>query len=433
MMNNADGMLGAIMASESLGLTDTMINGAGGCRSRSQIMLHDLIPRYYPENSGCCRSKYFSRQSRLPCTYLNGDDIIHGSAVKVLKGIESASSITGRRVTLLDTLGASLICTDYSGLTGTESYDPIIIEDDLSAMTMAEGYDSTMSTLLGSMDADSDGEDGFVNILGYGIMDQGWETGADHLCHLLELMDLKVNCMPGCIPDKESLKAIGRSGLNIMIHPEYSIQTARMLRERFGTDHIRLTEGAPIGYDATRAFVTEVAERMDADPGPAMDFIDREAISVHQILMNYDKLPASLHAKGVALKGESSVVYPLLKWMTGSFGMIPRSVSTVDGEYSGEIKEYLEVLGLNGMESVTDGNVDVVFSDGMDALEGRMKPSITAHVGIMMPRSSAIDLMGRTLVGTIGCRYILDEVFNNMMRFRCGQPTDINYRPGYEE
>ena len=33
-----DGFLGAVVASESLGMTDTMINGAGGCRSRSQIV-----------------------------------------------------------------------------------------------------------------------------------------------------------------------------------------------------------------------------------------------------------------------------------------------------------------------------------------------------------------------------------------------------------
>ena len=63
-----DGFLGAVVASESLGMTDTMINGAGGCRSRSQIMIHDLIPSYTPENRGCCKSKYFSRQCRASQT-----------------------------------------------------------------------------------------------------------------------------------------------------------------------------------------------------------------------------------------------------------------------------------------------------------------------------------------------------------------------------
>lgn len=168
----ADGLMGAIIGSESLGITNTLINSAGGCRSRAQILLRDLIPSYEPEDRGCCRSKYFSRQSRLPCTYLNNNDIIFGTGAKIIEGADSVSSINGLRTVVVDTLGASLLCTDYSGLAGQGGQSPLILDGDLSSMGFSEGYDLAVSSIL--RDTDIDGKDnGTVNLLGYGIADLG--------------------------------------------------------------------------------------------------------------------------------------------------------------------------------------------------------------------------------------------------------------------
>ena len=428
MRNEADGMLGAVIASESLGLTDTMINGAGGCRSRTQIMMHSLIPKYYPENRGCCKSKYFSRQSRLPCTYLNNDDIVFGSSLKVSEGIESVSAVTGKRTVMLDTLGASLICTDYSGLTGSFETDPIFIEGDLSSMTFSEGYDLVTRAILSSLDIES-GNDDSVNILGYGLMDLGWETGADNLCSLLEMMGIKVNCILGCIPDSECISMIGSARLNILIHPEYSINTANMLKERFGTPYLRPTMGAPIGYPAIRSFIEEVAAALGKDPSPALDSVNKDAERVHQVLMNYDRAPMSLHAKGLVLEGDSSTVYPLLRWMTDTFGMAPKRVLITDDEYRDEINSHLKSMGFEDAAEGIEGEVEIMFTDGMCALEGRLQPGTTAYIETRIPWGRMMDLMGRTLIGTQGCRYLLDEIFNSIIRFRCGQPTEIEFRP----
>ncbi|AMK14012.1 nitrogenase-related protein [methanogenic archaeon mixed culture ISO4-G1] len=428
----ADGMLGAILASESLGLTDTMINGAGGCRSRSQIVMHDAIPSYYPENQSCCRSKYFSQQSRLPCTYLNNEDIVFGTAEKVSRGIESVASITGRRALLLDTLGASLLCTDYSGLTGNAETDPIQIQGDLSAMSMAEGYDVTVRTLLSSVDIE-DGDDGSVNVLGYGLMDFGWEAGEKQLRSILESMGLRVNCMMGCLPKKEEILSCGKASLNIMIHPEFCRQTAEMLKERFGTDYLRLSMGAPVGYQSVRSFIREVASATGKDPTLALSMVDKDAEEVHRHLMNYERIPVSLHAKGFVIKAESSIVYPLMRWMMETFGMVPRHIIPLDDEYGQEIRDYLAEHGFQQALEGCEGEIEAVFSDGMDALKGSMAVSTTGYVEIRPPRSGYMDLMDRTIVGISGCRYVLDAMMNGITRFRCGQPTEVMYRPGYEE
>lgn len=426
-----DGFLGAVVASESLGMTDTMINGAGGCRSRSQIMIHDLIPSYTPENRGCCKSKYFSRQSRLPCTYLNNDDIVFGSAVKVSEGIESVSGVTGRRTLLIDTLGASLICTEYSGLTGVEGRDPVLMEGDLSGMTFAEGYDVAMALLLESMDIGGcEPREKSVNLLGYGIQDPGWETGAEELRHLMSLMGVEVVSIPGCLPSEDDVRSMGSASLNVMVRPELCRRTAAMLGDRFGTPFLRPSEGAPIGYPSTRSFVREVASALGADPEPALEYIDRDAERVHRVLMNYDRAPIGLHAKGLVVDGDSSSVYPILKWMTSAFGTSPRRIDATDTEYSEEIGMLLDSMGYADALTGIDGEVEVVFCDGMTALEGRLANTVTSYIEIRIPRGRQMDLMGRCLVGTRGARYILDELFNGITRFRCGQPTEVDYRPG---
>ncbi|MDO5861334.1 MAG: nitrogenase component 1 [Thermoplasmata archaeon] len=419
-----DGLLGAIAASESLGLTDTMVNGAGGCRSRAQIALHDMIPEYSPENPACCSSKYFSRQSRLPCTYLNRDDIVFGASGKISEGLSSVSAASGRRALLVDTLGASLVCTDYSGLTGSAGSDPVLIDGDLSSMTFGEGFDAATLAVLREMSPEH-GEDGTVNILGYGVSDLGWGAGSDSLAAILGAMGVRARFV-SCLSD--DVAGCGRASLNVMLRPENCHRTAEWMRSEYGIPCLRPSAGAPVGYDATRSLVREVAGAVGCDPAPALEMIDADARRVHAVLMNYDRAPIMLYLKGLAIEAESSTAWPILKWMHGTFGMAPRRITLADSEYEAEIRGYLDGFGIDAIDD-PDPDFDVLFSDGLRCLEGRLAVDDRSYVEVRMPRGRNLDLMGRTVIGTAGCRYVLDELMNGMVRFRCGQPTEVDYRP----
>lgn len=427
MNTEPDGLLGAMIASEALGLTETLVNGAGGCRSRAQIMMHMLDQSYRGENWDRMGSSCYSRQSRLPCTFLNGDDIVFGSAGKVSDSMASARGPDGRGVILLDTLGASLICTDRRSTDPCGSDGAVFVDGDLSGMSFREGFDRTVGTILSSADLE-EGDDGTVNLLGYGIMDPGWEYGAEELRSLLSLMDIEVNTIVGCKGNRD-VRRCGTASLNVMIRPEYCSVTADSLRSLCGTPTLRLDAGAPVGYDSTRSFVIQVAEAMDRDPAPALDRIDRDMRKVHSILMENDRIPRGLHGRGMEMEGTSSTVYPLLRWMVEKFGMAPRRIHVTDGAYLDGISGYLSSIGFgDALEGRPEQDPDVMFCDGIRALEGRLSAAPTSFVEIEVPRGRTMDLMGRCVVGTAGCRYILDEVFNNATRFRCGQPTDMDSR-----
>lgn len=423
----ADGLLGAVVASESMGVR-TLINGAGGCRSRAQIMIHELIPNYEYEDPELYSARFYSRQSRLPCTYLTNSDLVFGTGCKVEEGFRTVSDRAGGRTIVLDTLGASLLCTDYSGFRDCSDRSPILVDGDLSSMSFCEGYDTAMASIVDATVVCTDTDDS-VNLLGYGIHDPGWSTGAAELRRLLEAMGLRVNAISGCGPDSGEAADLGRASLNILVRPEYSRRTAEALRRIGGADMLRPSMGAPIGYRATRSFIKDIAAATGKDPTRALEMVDREERAVRNVLMNFDRLPLGLHAKGFSVDGDSSTIYPLIMWMHEVFGMVPRTVEPTDWEYSEEIRKYVESRGFDAPTVCSEGDVEVVFTDGLSALRGNAEGSTTSYVEVRMPRGRSIDLIGRCTVGTVGCRYILDEMFNGIRRFRCGQPTELDYRP----
>ena len=75
------------------------------------------------------------------------------------------------------------------------------------------------------------------------------------------------------------------------------------------------------------------------------------------------------------------------------------------------------------------GDAELVFTDGISALEGRIRGGTTGYIAIGIPQGRTMDLLGRCVIGTRGCRYLLDEAFNSITRFRCGQPTEVDFRP----
>lgn len=421
-----DGTLGAILASEGLGATDTLINGAGGCRSRSQMILRDLLQSYEGEDERCCESRYHSKQSRLPCTFMNGRDVVFGTENKLVESIRSVSGLSGRNVAVIDTLGASFVCADQSRLPpGTVNLD-----QDLSGLSFCQGYDDTMRRILSSLDIDGGECDGAtVNILGYGIHDLGWEYGVAEIGSLLSTMGVRVNAFVGCRPTMDGVRAIGSSDLNIMIHPEYCLHTARYLRNRFGTPFLRPAEGCPVGYSSTESFLKEIGDELDLDAGPALDVVRRDESRVRDQLMNNPKAVDSFRRKGFSADGDSSTVLPLVKWMIEGFSMVPRSIRLTDDEYVDDLREYLREMGFDdALGSNLSGGAELSFTDGMTCAYGNRSGVTTSFVEVRIPFTRPINLTSRCMVGTRGCRYILDEMMNMQHRFRCGQPMSVDMR-----
>lgn len=433
MNTEPDGFLGAIMAAEGVRGMKAVINGPGGCRSRTQILLKELVREYYPEDARCCSSRYFSRQSKLPCTYLNSKDVVCGSADKIAEGIRSISSVSDSNLVLINTLGASVQVTDEKGIIDRSEHPErtMLASRYLSTMSFQEGFDDTirrMAEHIGSYGGDV--VQGNVNVLGYNYSDSGWEFGKKELESLIIAAGAKKVSFIGCDCTIEDMKRAGVAELNILIHPECSAKTAEFYRKEYGTSCLIPSHGSPIGYGSIISFIGEVSEFFGVDPSLTVGRIIADRKEVDRIIMNSEKSAGSLRGCGISLSGIPSDVLPIAEWMHAHLSMVPAHIRTVcESHHSKPLRCFLESIDCTeALDSERFQDCIVIFADGMTA--ERMKAECTDAVCVqtLMPYSYRTSLINRSIVGIGGCRYILDEILNGLGAFHCGQPTMVDFR-----
>lgn len=433
MITEPDGFLGAVLAAEGCG-ANALINGPGGCRSRAINLWRELSAEYVSENPQCCRSRYYSRQSHLPCTYLNSEDMVLGSGNKIADSLRSVSSISDKDTVLIDALGASLQVTDRNKAvidSGTEN-STVLSDEDLAHLSFSEAFDRTVASLTEHAGLETGGKENTVSILGYSYADSSWNFGKKNLSYLLGLMDLEVVCYSGCRTTKAEISRSGTSEAVILIHPEMSEETSEVYRKN-GCRTVVPSFGSPIGFDAIRSFVNEVADATGTSPDMALKTIDCEEEKMRRILRNCDKESRSFRGYCSAFKGLPSDICPLMEWMYDYFGLLPSSVEPVfcrDSVYSDRIRGFLKNTGSPDAygRPVRDSGLKTLFTDGFAAEDYKARHPAVSCIGITMPFARKGEFVDRSLVGLGGCRYILDSVINGLGEFKCGQPTMADFR-----
>lgn len=433
MRTEADGFLGAVLAAQGCGMK-ALVNGPGGCRSRTVNLYRELSIEYNGEEKDCCRSKYMSRQSSIPCTYLNSDDMILGSGNKIADGLSSVSSVAGKDIVLVDTLGASIQVTDREAAverSGTGG-KVVLADEDLSGMSMAEGYDRTVRSVMEHFGI-SDGErKGSVAILGYGLADSSWRYGMRNINEMLALLGIDDVVYVGCDSDASVLRSAGECSLSISVHPEMSARTAELL-ENHGVRNLVPTTGSPIGYDSVRSFLTEVSDSLGLSPDKALKAVDDDERYVKKVLNNCDKDIRGTRGQPFTIETIPSDAFPLMRWLYDMFSLVPGSYKPRfcrDSPYDAKIDSFLEETGCpDARTSAPDPLCTYAYlSDGLSAELYKLEHPMTSCLGVCMPFARKTELVDRSLVGIGGARYILDAFVNGIGRFSCGQPTMADFR-----
>jgi light-independent protochlorophyllide reductase subunit B len=84
---------------------------------------------------------------------------------------------------------------------------------------------------------------------------------------ILDALGVEVNLVAPLTARPSDIARIGAADFNIVLYPEIADEAARWLERTFGQKTVRTV---PIGVNATKAFITDVAELAGADPTPAL-------------------------------------------------------------------------------------------------------------------------------------------------------------------
>lgn len=408
-----DGLTGAVMAVESISDAAVLLHGPGGCRVRHMVYSSESFSRL---DMGDYSGDFFYGYPRVPATYLDEYDYIHGASFKVGEAISEIDGHSPALTVIIDSPGASLIGDDHRGFNrafpGTSVVLPL--DEAMASLPASMVYDRTMETIMESIHtAKGRTIKGSVNILGLSIMDRDWRAALGEATAALEGMGLRVLSAPGAGSSVEELRWSVNAEYNVVVCPEYCRRLVDFY-EVMGVKTIRPVDGAPVGLDATESWLDEVASLTGRNPLRVKRKIHtcREHVHSRLVASMFDTM--KLKGMTFSVAADASVARPLTEWLVEYLGMAPVAIATDPGSDPEEerlLERFLSNLGFSDAfgKEPEDGS-DVILCEGIVA--STMELNGSCGIGIPIGRSSMDPpgIVPRPIYGLQGSLYILDSI-----------------------
>ena len=308
-----DSITGMIFAAEGLANTVTLLNGPMGCKFYHSTTSGHLVvrpPLYLPagdagqaeiadaDNAGDGKAvrlipvsyqfldSFFFRQSRVPCTWLDGDDYIYGTSEQVRAALAYLREhVAFDLLVIVDSPGASLIGDDLASICAEElpGRRTVILESPGYSQSFDEGYARAGLEILRQGFAEeirragnavTAGRRPRVNLLGLSIWQRYFEGDLQELKRLFNLIGVDVHTafLGGSAADE--VRALGEADLNVVVFPERGLEQARWLEENLGTPYY-VFEELPLGFRTVEQGFREIAELLGTDAAPLLEESER--------------------------------------------------------------------------------------------------------------------------------------------------------------
>lgn len=414
-----DGFTGALMAVESFGNGRAVLHGPGGCRSYHSFAASRCYSKARQGDYEKYSVPYFFGHSRVPCTYMDENDYIHGSEQKIEECLPILCSDGDIFNVFIRSPGAALIGDNITDAIERAGYSDraMAVEESLISQPFSSSYDHTVRTIMQWIGpAKKETQPGTVNILGLPISGNDWESALEDLTHLLELCGLKVLASPGAGCSLEDVRGSVAAEYNVIVSSEYCVRTAEYYEKEHGIPAIFCDCGAPVGFDAAEEWIKTVASKTGRSADEACRLIqDKRELVFRRIkgLLYTNKVKCN----DFTAMADGSVLLPLVKWLYDYLGMVPASVTPdpgTDDRTAAEIRSLLRSIGAEDAwrSDPASGKTDFAFADGHTAEMLEMAGHCCKGVDIGYPSLTRVGFLPRPIYGVSGTMYLLDEIFS---------------------
>ena len=409
-----DGFYGSMLAAESIIDGMTILHGPGGCRGLASSYSSRYVPREFTTIEG----DFFFHRSRIPCSYVDSDDYIYGASKKVGMILDMLRSKDTRFAVVLESPGASLIGDKLQDeVMGSDMMEKTVIMGKcLMSETFGRGYDETLCMISRKLAKRSERKKGKVNLVGIPYIAKGCFPLLRELHGLLGMMGLEVIADIGAACTIEQMRRSSEAEANICICPEYFRDTGEYYEKELGVPLVRGPQGAPIGYDAIRAWVTEIAKVTGCDPDPVMRFIDEEDTEVKRCSDASLSIGEFSNYYTFSILAEPSVALPLTRFLMKRTHIAPEAIelSESDELYEKELDGLLKRTGSSRALGKEFGSVfsEIVFGPGGMCEYLLQKGMCSTATDISLPSRDYFDIAPKSIMGLDGCRRIVEKVLN---------------------
>ena len=430
-----DSLTGLILGFEGIRNALVILNGPTGCKfyhsitaENQSIRKDDYDPLNYPE-------EWFFGQRRVPCTYLDKRDYVYGSDRKLTDTIDFIlKRITPDVLIVVNSPGAALIGDDLERIVSSAVKARGFTDQNLPVITcqspgysrdLTDGYREACRMILERFcaednadpnDAASNGKSNgkvyddrpVVNLLGLSIYQKYHAGDIKEISRLLELCGIQVNTSLLCESTLDEIRKAPDALMNIVVDPDYGLDAAEYMNERFGIPYIVSEYGYPVGFKAMENLLKAVADALAALP----EDIRPENVDTAPALRELEKARAQVYVHLARLSS-----------LTGLPKGAPFAVYGTPAQkrgYSAFLREYLgmeDVSGIPEDEAAEYQNnnpdPDIVLADGNTIAMMKAEGKKFSGIEISLPTIGYIDVIEKTHLGAEGGLFLIEQILNS--------------------
>ena len=418
-----DSISGIIFALEGIRRSVVLLNGPTGCKFyHSTTSDHQAIrpfesdPLSYPE-------KLYFGQPRVPCTYLDNGDYVYGSAEKLTEALTFLrDNIPFDLLAIVNSPGAALIGDDLHGIAmGIIRDKPIvIIETPGFSSDICSGHKTAALALLKQLPLHVLGEKltNTVNIIGISLFHRNYTGDVAELRRLLKLCGIDAGCFLCAGVDVESIQNLPNAALNIVVHPEYGLETAEYLNAQYGMPYY-ICDGPPVGFEATEKLIHDVCAILGKNTNAAIVDSEKARARAYAFLSRVDSRTGLPKGVTFAAEGTYSELYAYTNFFVRYFGMVPDCLSVLNSSsdcFKVRLHELVDTLGVSGAlnRDILDTNAELVFGSGNTITKLKLRKHVFSGIETALPSLGYYDVIPKTHMGVSGALLLTEQILNGL-------------------
>ena len=449
-----DSITGMIFAAEGIRGAVTLLNGPMGCKfyhSTTSQFLMTRPPLSLPAGPGGRKvpvgyqfyDSWFFRQPQVPCTWLDGEDYIYGTADQVREALAYLkNNLEFTVLVLINGPGASLIGDSLEEMAGEilPDHRVIVLESPGYSDSFCDGYSLAVEEIcrqgflsgwkkekrLPAEPAGPERKDTVpaVNLLGLSIWQRYFEGDLEELTRLLGLMGVRVNCALAAGCRMEEIRRIPEACLNIVLYPERGLAAAEMLRRELDMP-CYVCGTLPVGFPATETIFTEIAGRLGVSPEPVLEECRQSRARAFSGIRPVHEISGLPEGVRFSIEGCSSEVLSYASFLQEYLGMVPDVLAVTEGPLpgcfgngpagimpdSGAEAEMREAFG----KQMTDTCAEIIFGNANTIAMLKTVSQAFCGIEISNPGMGYTDLIPKTHLGNRGALFLTEQVINALM------------------
>ena len=420
----ADSLTGAILALEGIRDAVVVLNGPTGCKSYHGALSDRQFPRTAHSNPLDYTGEFYFWQPRVPVTYLDSDDYIFGASEKLARILEVVAAKHPALIAIVNSPGAALIGDDLSRFLAhaAPGLPCVAVESTGFSGLAPTGFQQAVRSVVDYLcPAPQAVVPKRVNLIGVSIMHKHWDGSVAELRRLLGLCGIQVQatlCADVTVADLQTLPS---AQCNVVVYPDYGEDLARWLHEKFGTAFVIPSEGLPVGFDATEAWIREVACAVDVDPAPALAAVLDARRRSFTSLVRFNALTGLPKGATFAVKADLPLAFGLIRWLYTYLGMIPVAVVTPPAEMPAlaqRLQDFLDEIGCAAawQAAIEETDPEVLIADGETLAWLRNQGKTLVCIESEPATPAYMDLIPKPLLGAQGGLYLVEQIIQGLDR-----------------